>query len=251
MDKALLIVYGWIALFGLLVYLLVFILGCIIFFIFRKNPDKIYEYFKNLVYGAAGGLIILILTDLRAFDWKSYTFWSVNMPLALVLLAIFILLGCFYLYILEKFYKWIKAMPAHPETRSSQTRATLPTTRSAETLQNYLEKHSYNLVALSVFLLIATTIPFFDKGILNKPFAMLAAGASYCILLDLFYSSGWPESLTLGLFKGFILLFTLFLPVWVILNLIIPLDNAYGAWVMVIWILFIIIPPIKMFFPRN
>ncbi len=115
------------------------------------------------------------------------------------------------------------------------------------TIKNFLSNYSLNLVALSVFLLVAITLSSHD-GYLSRPLGVLSAGISYFLLLDLVKRDRGNDNFTLGVMKAFLVLFAIVFCIWVILNLIIPLQSIFDIIIFLIWLLFILGVPIKLYY---
>ena len=108
MDYALLFVYTLATVISLCILILVFLFGFLVLLISKKNPNESYEYLKNLVYAVYGGIIAIILLELKGESIANPYFWTIKMPLALLTVLIFILFGFLYLYLLKRIFNWVK-----------------------------------------------------------------------------------------------------------------------------------------------
>ncbi len=115
--------------------------------------------------------------------------------------------------------------------------------KSSITLKIFLEEKLTNFTALGLFLILTFTIPL-TNGNLNKVMAMLSAGISYFILLDL-VNNEENYDLSAQITKSFLEIFVITFPVWVILNLLMPIKNTIpDLLVLGLWIIFIVLPGI-------
>lgn len=109
MDWALLSVYLLVAILSVCFFILVVLIGWLILFFSKRDIENRYDFLKNMVYGAFGGIIAFILIDLKGTDWLNVSFWLIRVPLTLLAIGIFILSGFLYLYILNKIFQHIKS----------------------------------------------------------------------------------------------------------------------------------------------
>lgn len=113
------------------------------------------------------------------------------------------------------------------------------------TIKDFLQENSLNLVALSVFLLVTITLSS-HQGALSHPLGILSAGISYFLIIDLIKRDMGKESMNLGIIKSFIIFFAILFCVWVILNLIIPASNWRENIILILWLIFILGVPVKL-----
>ena len=112
------------------------------------------------------------------------------------------------------------------------------------TLNDFLSEKANHFVALGLFLLITFTIPF-GVGFLNKVMAILSAGVSYFVLLDLSFTKNRSYSMSLGIVQAFLDIFLITFPIWVILNLILPITQPTDYIGLVFWIVLILVSGIS------
>ncbi len=103
----LIIVYSLAAFLSICLFVLVSLFVVIIFLVAKKNPTESYEYLRNIVYATFGGIIAIILLELKGEDISNPYFWTFKIPITLLVIFIFILLGFLYLYLLKKMFFWI------------------------------------------------------------------------------------------------------------------------------------------------
>lgn len=91
------------SLFHLLIFVLsICILGFITFMIFligklmKKNKESSLKFFELLIPGIFGGIIVIILLELRGKGITNIIFWTINLPLTILLVAIFVFFGLGY-----------------------------------------------------------------------------------------------------------------------------------------------------------
>ena len=113
-------------------------------------------------------------------------------------------------------------------------------------IKDFLNENSLNLVALSVFLLVAITLSS-HEGMLSHPLGVLSAGISYFLMIDLIKKDTGRDSINLGIMKSFITLFAILFCIWVILNLVIPFQNNFDIIMLILWLIFILGIPIKLY----
>jgi len=112
MDLTLLLVYLLILIFGICLYLITLILGLIMYSISTKNKKISFEFFKNIIIGIFGGIVVALILELNGKSVLDFTFWIVYIPATIILIIIFVLLGLGYMIGLEKIYdgifiKWL------------------------------------------------------------------------------------------------------------------------------------------------
>ena len=110
MDWALISVYILVGIISLCFFILVIIIGGLILYFSKRDIESRYEFLKNMVYGAFGGIIASIFIDLRGTDWLNIYFWIIKVPLTLLAVGIFILLGFLYQFILDRIFHHIKSL---------------------------------------------------------------------------------------------------------------------------------------------
>jgi hypothetical protein len=103
-DWSLYLVYAWIFLIGIFLYVLVGIFGILIVIFSNIDREKGKEYLKNITYGIFGGIIATILLELRGDGYKRLFFYIINMPLSLLTIFTFVLIGIVYLHLIDKLF---------------------------------------------------------------------------------------------------------------------------------------------------
>lgn len=107
-DLSLALVYALAILIGICLFTLVGIVGLVIIQISHANKEKSKRYLENINYGIVGGIIAVILLEMRGNSWMHLNFYIIELPLALLTIFIFILVGFGYLYAIDKLFKTLE-----------------------------------------------------------------------------------------------------------------------------------------------
>ncbi|MBS3087185.1 hypothetical protein J4226_01180 [Candidatus Pacearchaeota archaeon] len=243
MDYKVLLVYFLIAVVILSLFFLVILFSSLVLHIFKRDPEDTYIYLKNIVYGAAGGLIATIFLDVKnEATFPTFIFWSTKILSTFVLVLIFILLGFAYLYILKKVYRWIKIN----SIKTIKPKMVKQKNNEKNTLEDFFEKNNYTLIVLSIFLLVTISLVE-GEGNLNNVLALLSSLITYFVLIGINRDNN-DKGDTFPLW-GFEIVFPLFISAfcaWVVLNVVITLTGnlAIITWGL-IWFGLMIYPGAK------
>lgn len=107
-DSSLFYVYGVAFIIGLCLFIITGLFGLFILKISKINTKKGREYLKNMIYAITGGIIAVILLELRGDGWKNPFFYLFTMPMHLSLIFLFILFGFWYLYLIDKLFDFLE-----------------------------------------------------------------------------------------------------------------------------------------------
>jgi len=106
-DYALLGIYALVAILSICIFALILLLSILVFLLSKKHPEESYDYLKNIVYATFGGIIAIILLELKGESIFNIYFWTIKVPLTLLLVLVFIICGFLYLYALKRIFFWI------------------------------------------------------------------------------------------------------------------------------------------------
>lgn len=115
MDTSLLIVYGLIFIISLCLLVIVFLLGLVIIYISSKKVERSYQYLKNLTYAIFGGIIAVVLLEVRGENFTDWSFYAIKMPIAIITILLFLLCGFLYLHLLDKVFDYLKKIKGKGE----------------------------------------------------------------------------------------------------------------------------------------
>src|SRR3989344_8204172 len=103
MDLLLLLVYIWVIFISLILIISSIIMASLTKKLVKGVPDISYDFFKNLVYSIFTGIIISIAIGLKSTSLPvtNWIFWIISVPLAFVLIVMFVNFGIIYLYFLD------------------------------------------------------------------------------------------------------------------------------------------------------
>lgn len=242
MDYALLLVYALAGIISICLFALVLLIGFLVLWAWRKGPDEVYGYLKNLVWGIFGGIIAVIIIETRGESIINPYFYIFKIPMILIVCLIFILFGILYLFILKRIYLWIKF-----KNEKDVVKPMLEKTKVIRktTLEEFFEKHKNTLLVLSIFLLVTITLAN-SEGYLNYVVSLLSALITYIMLIGINSKNEERDSWQLSAFKIIFPIFISAFAAWIILNIII---NLTGSTEKIVWIiiglLMIIFPSIK------
>ncbi len=251
MDWALLTVYALAGLLSLCFFAIVLILLWSVFLISKKVPDWSKDYLKNIIYAIFGGIIAVILLEMRGLDWKQWAFWAINLPLNLVAILIFILCGFLYLYLLNVMFKYIEKKKESITNTKPETKAIITNKISSrakkQDLEGFFDKHKNTLLVLSIFLLVTLTLVF-EKGYLNNVLAILASLITYFMLIGINRKDSDNDTIWLSGFKIVFSIFVSAFCAWIILNVVIGLEGEREKvfWILA-WLVLMIVPSFQWF----
>ena len=107
-ELAIFSVYGVIVIIALALFGMIFVLGNLIATISGINSERSHRYLTNIIISIFGGIIAVILIELKGQNLADLTFYLVVLPFTLLLVLIFVLFGIWYLYIMDKMFNRIK-----------------------------------------------------------------------------------------------------------------------------------------------
>ena len=107
-ELAIFPVYGIIIIISLALFGMIFVLGNLVATISGINSERSHRYLTNIIISIFGGIIAVILIELKGQDITDLTFYLVVLPFTLLLVLIFVLFGIWYLYIMDKMFNRIK-----------------------------------------------------------------------------------------------------------------------------------------------
>ena len=117
------------------------------------------------------------------------------------------------------------------------------------TLEKLLEKYNYTLLTLGIFLLLTFSIVD-SNTILKEVMAILSAVISYLLLVNMVSKHEENDNLLVNIFKSTIALFTTSFCVWVVFNILLK-ASQFNWWMIVLWLVFMIIPGIKIWMKKR
>jgi uncharacterized protein YacL len=110
MDLALLFVYVISILIGVCLFALAGIFGLAIIQLSNANKKRGKKYLENITYGIVGGIIAVILLEMRGNEWMNFNFYIIKLPLALSTIFLFVLIGFGYLYGIDKLFNFLESL---------------------------------------------------------------------------------------------------------------------------------------------
>jgi hypothetical protein len=240
MSYALILVYLLAAIISICLFSIVLLLGVLLLWAFRKNPDEIYEYLRNLIWGIFGGIIAFVLLELKGESLLNPYFYVFEIPMALGVCLIFALCGILYLFILKRVYLGIKFKNKKAVIKNMKEDKV-----KRVTLEEFFDRHKYTLLVLSIFLIVTITLAL-NPGKLNNVVALLSALITYVMLIGIHSKDEDRDSWQLVIFKILFPIFISTFAAWIILNIIITLTGSTekAIWI-IIGLIMIIFPSVK------
>ena len=148
MDTNLLIVYALLAVISLCLFLLVALFGSLIIFLSSRNIERSKHYLKNIIYSIFGGVIAIILLELKG-TLIDLNFFTIHLPLNLLTIFIFVIMGLVYIALLDKFFIFLEKLKKKTNKGKAIYRS-----KDKEYIMNKKVKF---LIRLIVFLVIGLT----------------------------------------------------------------------------------------------
>lgn len=108
MDLAIFYFYGLIIIIGIGIFMIAGILGFLILKIVQINKKRSREYMKNITYSIVGGIIAVVLLELRGNEWENLLFYLINVPISIGIIFLFILIGFWYLHMIDKIFDFFE-----------------------------------------------------------------------------------------------------------------------------------------------
>lgn len=239
MDYILLYVYLLILIISICLLAMILIVSWMIRKITGVDAELAYGFFKNLIYVIFTGIALILFMELRSEYFMNFVFWTVKVPLTILLLLVFSVFGLIYLHFLDiifgkskikKFWNLNKIMKKEEK----------------KNLEKYLGEHPHTLVGLSIFVLITLEVVS-NKLYLWQVFGILSAFISYILMMSLLSGLKDDESSGVHWLKIFISLFTTGFCGWVLVNIIPALQGDYMIVPMIFaWLIFMILPGIRL-----
>jgi len=107
-DTTIFPVFGLIILISLGLFGMIFVLGNLIAATSGINSERNHRYLTNIIISMFGGIIAVMLVELKSQDVGSSSFYLITLPFTLLLILIFVLLGIWYLYTMDKMFARVK-----------------------------------------------------------------------------------------------------------------------------------------------
>lgn len=107
-DVSIFPVYGLIIVISLALFGMVFVLSTLIASMSSMNSERSHRYLTNIIISIFGGIIAVILIELKGHDFLSSSFYLIILPFTLLLILIFVLFGIWYLYVMDKMFNYVK-----------------------------------------------------------------------------------------------------------------------------------------------
>ena len=101
-------VYGMIVIISIALFGMIFALGSLVATISGINSERSHRYLTNIIISIFGGIIAVILIELKGQNITDLTFYLIVLPFTLLLILIFVLFGIWYLYMMDKMFNRIK-----------------------------------------------------------------------------------------------------------------------------------------------